>query len=334
MIQRRTLLTGMTLSGLAGLAACSDDGPDGKPRHTIAVVPRDGDSEWTRRMEAGVQRFADDTSQRATLHAPDKADATTQADLIRGLLREEVEALCVVPVDPAALEPVLAEAMEAGVSVITHEAASLKNVTYDLEPFDADAFGAFLMDSLAEAMGEEGLYTTITTTNPTQKAWADAAVAHQAQKYPHMSLLEAAPRLETADSVKAAHDKAKGTLLAHTDVRGVLSTAPSQAQGAATAIQETGLQGKTVAVGTGLPGPARKLVTDGPLAALAFWDPAETAVAMCTLARRVLDQDVVKAPLNLAANGYAAMTAADNAKVFQGSGWLYATKDNIGDFAF
>lgn len=75
--------------------------------------------------------------------------------------------------DPESLEPVLKQAREAGIVVIAHEGASLTNVDYDIEAFSNSGYGAFIMDNLAEAMGEEGLYTTMVAdvTNASHNEW-------------------------------------------------------------------------------------------------------------------------------------------------------------------
>ena len=57
--------------------------------------------------------------------------------------------------------------MDAGIVVVTHEGASQQNTMYDIEAFNNTEYGAFIMDNLAEAMGEEGVYTTMSATSPT-----------------------------------------------------------------------------------------------------------------------------------------------------------------------
>jgi ABC-type sugar transport system substrate-binding protein len=42
-----------------------------------------------------------------------------------------------------------------GIVVVTHEASNQKNMDYDVEAFDNKAFGAGLMDRLAEKMGKK-----------------------------------------------------------------------------------------------------------------------------------------------------------------------------------
>ena len=85
---------------------------------------------------------------------------------------------------------------------------------YDIEAFNNTEYGAFIMDNLAEAMGEEGVYTTMVghVTNASHNEWADGAVAHQKEKYPKMTLLEAEPRVESQDNGETAYQTAKEVL--------------------------------------------------------------------------------------------------------------------------
>ena len=66
-----------------------------------------------------------------------------------------VDAICIVQVDPESIEPVLKQARDAGIVVVAHEGANLENVDYDIEAFSNAGYGEFIMDNLAEAMGEE-----------------------------------------------------------------------------------------------------------------------------------------------------------------------------------
>ena len=109
------------------------------------------------------------------------------------------------------MDSALKEAKDAGIVVIAHEGASLENVDYDIEAFSNEGYGAFIMQNLAEAMGEEGVYTTMVAslTNGSHNEWADAGVAYQKENYPNMTLLEEMPRVESNDNGDDAYNKAK-----------------------------------------------------------------------------------------------------------------------------
>src|SRR5690554_3831431 len=163
----------------------------------IVVVPKDATNPWFVRMDVGVKEYAAETGLNVYQRGTPEIDATLQSQLVQDLIAAGVDAICVVPVDPGSLEPVLKQARDAGIIVIAHENASLQNVDYDIEAFNNEQYGAFIMDNLAEAMGEEGLYTTMVAhvTNASHNEWADGGVKHQKEKYPNMKLLEEEPQI-------------------------------------------------------------------------------------------------------------------------------------------
>ena len=342
-------INGIAIAAVAvGLTGCVDDtnatpgasgsasgGGDGK--FNIAVVPKDSTNPWFVRMEVGVKKFAADSGLNVYQKGPAETDATQQAQVIRDLIAQQVDALCVVPVDPGAIEPVLKEAMDAGITVITHEGASQQNTNYDLEAFNNAAYGGFIMQNLAEAMGEEGIYTTMVghVTNASHNEWADGGVAYAKENYPKMTLLEAEPRVESQDDGEVAYQKAKELMKKYPDLKGIMGTSSFDAPGVARAIEELGLQGKFFTAGTGMPEANKAILEKGLVHALTLWDPADAGYAMAALAVKVLKGEAIEAPIDLGVKGYEEVKFAEGSdKVLEGAGWIVITKDNVDEFGF
>lgn len=341
-MKRRALLTlaAGTAAATVGLTACGSNkqagtGSGGSQR--IAIVPKDATNPWFVRMEVGVKQYAKDTGLDVFQRGPAQTDATQQAQVIRDLIAQKVSALGVVPVDPGALEPVLKEAMDAGIVVVTHEGASQQNTQYDIEAFSNDAYGAFIMENLAEAMGRKGLYTTMvgSITNASHNEWADGGVKSQKAKYPDMHLLDAQARIESGDTAEGAYQAAKEVLKAHPDLRGIMGTSSFDAPGVARAIEEMGLKGKVFTAGTGMPQANKEILKNGTVAALTLWDPANAGYAMASLANKILKKEEIKEPVDLGVEGYKSMKFnAKNNKVLEGEGWIVITAKNVDDFSF
>lgn len=305
--------------------------------YTIAIVPKDATNPWFVRMEEGVKKYAADTGINAYQKGPAETDATMQAQVIQDLIAQGVDAIGVVPVDPGALEPVLKEAMDAGIVVVTHEGASQENTMYDIEAFNNTAYGAFIMDNLAAAMGEEGVYTTMVghVTNASHNEWADGGVAHAKEAYPNMTLLEAEPRVESQDNGETAYQVAKELLKKYPELKGIMGTSSFDAPGVARAIEELGLKGKVFTAGTGMPAANKQILQDGSVSALTLWDPADAGYAMCALATKILNGEEITAPLDLGVAGYEAMTFAEGSdKVLEGNGWIVIDASNVDSFGF
>ena len=304
----------------------------------IVVVPKDASNPWFVRMNTGVEEYAaahpeDTIYQKGTA----EIDATLQAQLIDDLVAQGVDAICVVPVDIKSIEPSLKAAREAGIVVIAHEGAALENVDYDIEAFNNELYGAFIMDNLAAAMGEEGLYTTMVAdlTNGSHNEWADGGVKRATEAYPNMTLLEADPRVESHDNGDTAYNVAKELFKKYPDLKGIMGTSSFDAPGVARAIEELGLSGKVFTAGTGMPGDNAELLKSGAVQYLTLWDPALAGQAMVALAQKILAGDEIAAPLDLGVEGYTELQFKEGSEtVFEGQGWITITAENVDSFGF
>ena len=304
----------------------------------IVVVPKDASNPWFVRMNTGVEEYAaahpeDTIYQKGTA----EIDATLQAQLVDDLVAQGVDAICVVPVDIKSIEPSLKAAREAGIVVIAHEGAALENVDYDIEAFNNELYGAFIMDNLAAAMGEEGVYTTMVAdlTNGSHNEWADGGVKRATEAYPNMTLLESDPRVESHDNGDTAYNVAKELFKKYPDLKGIMGTSSFDAPGVARAIEELGLSGKVFTAGTGMPGDNAELLKSGAVQYLTLWDPALAGQAMVALAQKILAGEEISAPLDLGVEGYTELQFKEGSEtVFEGQGWITITAENVDSFGF
>ena len=304
----------------------------------IVVVPKDASNPWFVRMNTGVEEYAaahpeDTIYQKGT----PEIDPTQQYQLVMDLVAQGVDAICVVPVDLESIEPALQAARDAGIVVIAHEGAALENVDYDIEAFNNEMYGAFIMDNLAKAMGEEGLYTTMVAdlTNGSHNEWADGGVAHAKEAYPNMTLLEEEPRVESHDNGDTAYNVAKELFKKYPDLKGIMGTSSFDAPGVARAIEELGLTGKVFTAGTGMPADNAELLKSGAVQYLTLWDPALAGQAMIALAEKLLAGEEITTPLDLGVEGYTALEFKEGSEtVLEGQGWIVITAENVDSLGF
>lgn len=303
----------------------------------IAVVPKDSTNPWFVRMKTGVDEITAEYGLNSYQVDTGTIDATNQAQQVEDLIAQGVDAICVVPVDIESMDTVLKKAKDAGIIVITHEGADLKNVDFDIEAFSNEGYGAFIMQNLAEAMGEEGLYTTMVAdlTNGSHNEWADAGVAYQKEHYPNMTLLEENPRVESHDNGDTAYNVAKELIKTYPDLKGIMGTSSFDAPGVARAIEELQLIDKFFTSGTGMPADNAELLKSGIVKSLTLWDPAIAGKAMVALAAKVLAGQHVTEPVDLGQGGYDAMTfRPGSSTVLEGEGWVVINADNVDSFGF
>ncbi len=330
---------------LAGTAACGGKEPekeappaaDTKKDYEIVVIAKNAESQWGIRQEQGVNQFAEDMGITAYQKGPSKVDASAQLQLLEDVIAQEVDAICIVPVDVEAVDPALQRAREAGIVVIANEGVGIKNKDYSLDSFNNEEFGRFMMDSLAEQMGETGTYTTMvgSLSNGSHNIWMDAAVEYQKEKYPNMQLLEADPRIESADNTETAYDRTKELLKKYPDLNGIIGASSADLPGIAKAVEELQKIDQVAIAGLGTPGKCAQYLEDGSLLEICGWDPYQTGYAMCSLAVKILDGEEVKEGMDLGIEGYTSITVSeDSPNCLEGAGMFKITKEDVSEYDF
>lgn len=312
-------------AALAGSAAAQES-------YKIPTVVKISGIQWFNRMEEGVTEFAQETGHNAYQVGPASADAQLQVQLIEDMIAQGADAIAVVPFSPEAVEPVLKRAMDQGITVITHEASDIENALWDLEAFDNMAFGATIMDSLAECMGEEGEYAVFvgSLTSKTHNEWVDGAIARQEEAYPNMTLV--GDKNETYDDQQEAYAAAQEVLRTYPNVKGFQGSASTDVAGIGLAIEERGMEDATCVMGTSLPSIAGQYVDTGAVDGIFFWDPKDAALAFNKLAVMLMEGGEVSEGMDLGVPGYENVTL--DGKVIYGDASVKVTPDNIDQYPF
>jgi simple sugar transport system substrate-binding protein len=325
-----TALAAVTLGGSVGVLVAQE-----KP--VIATVVKISGIPWFDRMNTGVVAFQEANADVvATQSGPATADSAQQLQIVNDLVAKGVNALAVVPMDPAVLEGTLQRAMERGIVVVTHEADNQINTNANVEAFDNADYGAALNERLAECMGKEGKWTTFVGSlgSRTHMQWVGAG-EENAKKYAGMELVD--PNNESFDDANATYEKAKEILRKHPDIKGFQTSAGNDVLGVGRAIDEAGLSGKVCLVGTGLPNPSADLLESGAITAIGFWDPQKAGMAMNTIAKLLLEKKELTDGMDLGVPGYEKVTVKQGAGkglLVVGNGMVLADKATYKDFLF
>ena len=288
---------------------------------------------WWDYVQTGVEAWAAETGYDVIYKGPTEVDAAAQVQIMTDLVNQGVDILCFSPNDPTACEAICKQAMDAGIIVISTEAATMSNVNFDVEAFNDAGLGGFLMDELARMMGEEGEYITMvgSMTMESHNNWADAAVARQQEAYPNMTLVSD-ERVSSESDAERAYQLTKELKQKHPDLKGILGTSSFDAPGAARAIDELGLTGQMFAISVALPSETRDYLKSGVLQAVGLWDPAITAKCMLTLGVEMYNGAVPATGMDLGEVGYESVEITGTLVV--GNGALAITPENVDNFTF
>lgn len=277
------VLAGTTLAATFAFAAFAQDKP------TMGIVVKIGGVPWFNAMEMGITEKGAELGVDAFMVGPTSADPALQVRAIEDLIAKGVDVIGVVPNDEAALEPVLEKARAAGIKVLSHEGPGLNNVDWDFELASVQGFGEAHAEMLAQKMGGKGEYAMFvgSLTVPLHNAWADAANAYIAAKYPDMKLI--GERYGVAESVDDSRKTALDLMAANPNLTGFLAFGSQGPIGIGRAIEEKRLGGKIFVLGPFSPGQGQKLVKDGVISGGFMWNPAEAGRVFVTMGKMLVD---------------------------------------------
>lgn len=326
-----TLLVG------CGATPSTEPGQSSQPSGSdivIANLPKSVGGAWFNRMAVGVEKYADDSGNEAFQTGADKGDAALQVKEVENLIAQQVDVINIVPVSPESLEPVLKKAMDAGIIVVSHEAQGIKNVHYDVEAFDGAAYGARLMDRMAEAMGEKGEYiiSVGSLTAQSHMSWANGALARQKDAYPDMVCLNEDAFIESNYNQKASQEKAAELMKTYSNLKGMFVTSATDLPGYALAVEEANKQGEIIVVGNGLPSANKDYINSGALTFLGCWDPADAGYVMAKVGEVLKSGGKITEGMDLGVPGYNNIRLDGN--VIIGEAWKDVTKDTLADNDF
>jgi simple sugar transport system substrate-binding protein len=281
-------LAGVAVAATLAVSAFAADKP------TMGIVVKIGGIPWFNAMETGIKENGEKLGIDATMIGPTSADPALQVRAIEDLIAKGVNIIGVVPNDEAALEPVLEKARAAGIKVVAHEGPGLKNVDWDFELASAKGFGETHAELLAQKMSGKGEYAVFvgSLTVPLHNAWADAANAYIAAKYPEMKLI--GERYGVAENVDDSRKTALDLISANPGLKGFLAFGSQGPIGAGRAIEERKMVGQIHVLGPFSPGQGRKLVKSGAISGGFMWNPAEAGRVFVTIGKMLVDGAEIK----------------------------------------
>lgn len=332
---------------LAMLAACAPqvaatEAPAAQPpadeELVFATVVKSIAFNWFLRMETGVENFGKDFKVKAFMEGPSQVDSAAQVAMIEDLIAQDVDAIINVPYGVPENEPAQKKAIDAGIIVIGHEAATANKgtLTYDLEAFDNCSYGEEMMREMATRMGEEGQYIQFvgSLTNASHNEWQDCAKAYAEKNYPKLEFIA---KYESKEDQEVAYNTLKDVLKTYPDLKGVLGSAATDVVGAGRAIEEAGLADSTFVVGTSIPSYAGELLKTGAVDLAMAWDPATAGYAANVVAYKLLHGEKITDGMDLGVPGYEKIklvTGVNGVPVIYGSAWLKMDAENADEYDF
>lgn len=346
-------LAALTIAACLPLAACgtAEETPEGEATaaqtadESEAKEPTEGGEyifvvklagiDWFNRMDDLATAYGEEKGLEVSQQAGDDASEEKQISIISNIIPQKPAALLVVPNSPESLENTLQRAREAGITVITHEAAGITNTDASIEAFEDKAYGAHQMDILSECMGGEGEYAHFvgSLTVKSHNLWAEGAQEQAAEKYSGITRI--GDPIASNEDQETAYQRTKELLATHPDIKGIMGAASTDVAGIGRAVEEAGKVDDICVIGTSLPSIASNLLETGAVDTITFWDPGLAGEAMISAAMLINSGETIAEGTDLGIEGYSELKASEEFdNTFYGQAWIDVTKDNAADYPF
>lgn len=341
------LLSSLFLYGCNSATETPTPGPSGavEAKTKIVFIPKNTGNPYFNQVSAGFEKSAGALNLDYNTQAPATADATSQLPIIKDQIQQGVQVLVLASNSPDALNEVLDQAREKGVTVITVDSDLTGNESHrDLAVLQTDfsKVGPSQLELLAKTISYEGEFAILSATAdaPNQNAWiAGMKEAMKDAKYAKMKLVET---VYGDDEPQKSTTETESLLTKHPNLRGIISPTSVGLAAAAQVLENAGVYpGGPKVKGTGVvltglstPNQMKKAIEKGVVTSFQLWDPADMGAIAAFLGKEMQNKKTIYKPGDtVEVPGYGKLSVSDKNVIFAGP-LLTFDKANIAKYDF
>jgi simple sugar transport system substrate-binding protein/rhamnose transport system substrate-binding protein len=243
---------------------------------TVVLIPKYIGIPYYDRCKKGVDEAARDLGVNVIWDGPTTPDAVAQVKLCENYIAQGVDVLAVDPNDPASMTPVIEKAKAAGIHVMDWDSYVDPGLAeYSVHMIDDTVHAETLFQNMVDRLPDKDNAEYAIITGGLEAAnlnlWIEIGREWLSENYPGVKLV--ADPIGTDEKQEVAVSKAKDLIKTYPDLDAILCFSANIPPAVGQVIQELGLQGKIVVLGTGMPVSNGPYLEDGSLAMVQFWDP-------------------------------------------------------------
>ena len=248
-------------------------------RGKYAIIMKTRNNWYNELASEGFKQAVEDAGKNCIVLYPDHPSAQEQIHLIQNLIDEKVEAIAVAANDEYALTPVLTQAREKGISVITLDAdVEAGSRSIYISPVDARELGKELVREVDRICGHSGQWGILSagSRSANQNEWIYMMKQElQNLEYRDLRLVDIA--YGEGEYEKAA-EKANLMLETYPDLKVMCCLSTEGIKAAADVVKARGQASKVKVIGLGLPDQMEEYVGSDPediCPVLYIWNPMD-----------------------------------------------------------
>lgn len=238
--------TPTTPGGTAGGSGTGGES-NGAKQYRIAVIPKGTTHDFWLSVWAGAERAAAELGNVQVIwDGPiSESDKDVQINLVDGFVNDQVDGICLAPIDRDGMVPVVRRAKDAGVPTLIFDSGlSDTDATISYVATDNYHGGELAGEHMAKVLGGKGNVILLRYQEGSESTeQREDAFLHTLEKYPDIKIISDEQRV-TTDTVEAVR-VSSSLLLTHGDnVDGIFTVCESLNKGMLKALQDKQLAGK------------------------------------------------------------------------------------------
>lgn len=278
-------------------AAGGPTGSGGSGKLKIVYIPKNTGNPYFDEVVKGFEDGAKEAGAEFFTTAPATAEATSQIPIIKEQIQRGVDVIAISVNSPDALNPVLDQAKQRGITVITVDSDLVGNESHRdaaVLPTDFAKIGPAQVELLGSQIGYAGEIAVLsaTTDAPNQNAWIAKMKETLADpKYGKMKLVDL---VYGDDEPQKSTTECEALLSKHPQLKGVISPT-SVGLAAAAQVFELSKPKGVMLTGLSTPNQLKKFVKSGVVTAFQLWSPRDEGYLAAQLAVQIRNKKVTPA---------------------------------------
>lgn len=343
----RKLLVILLIAGLA-LSACvapvsttpaaevpAEEAPAAAGGATYVLVPKNLGNPYFDSANTGAQEAAGELGVTVNYQGSSTADSTEQISLINSLIAQGVNGLAISANDSDALAPTGKEAMDAGIPVVSWDAAiAPEGRNVHINQADSAGIAQVQLDMAKELAGGAGEIAILsaTSTAPNQNEWIGLMEGLLAT--PDYADLKLVATVYGDDDDEKSYTEAQGLMQTYPDLKVIIAPTTVGIAASARAVTDADKIGQVMVTGLGTPNQMREYVKSGAAPQFALWSPVDLGYLAIYALHAIASGQIEGVPGDTFDGGkLGEYTIADDGTVLLGPPTVFKA-DNIDNFDF
>lgn len=236
------------------------------------VFKATGNPNGEKQME-GFKKVIEAYGGEVILKSPEAATVEGQITIVNELIQQQVDCIAITGNDVDALQPILTQAMEAGIKVLSTDGqVNSESRMVHVNQADSKLVGQTLAQGVSEMIGNEGQIAVLSATSQSanQNTWIQYMQEELDANYPDVECVEVA---YGDDEYQKSVDQTQALIVNYPELKAIVAPTTVGISAAGKVVTDEGLNGKIAVTGLGLPSEMAEYIESGVCPYMYLWNP-------------------------------------------------------------